>query len=157
MKIKDPLEHSLKFVSNSGNRFKEDFHGVVQEDGSIELVSDGFTDTQKMIEADAVGSDVKSLIAKALAGDMSVFRADAPFYADVAEMPKTYAQILNIINEAHREFDAIPLEIREKFHNNFDEWFATLGTEDWMNKCGIVPKAEPEPVIDIKPDSEVKE
>lgn len=153
MKISDRLEHSKKFVSNPGKRFKEEFHGVLGEDGYITLVSDGFTDTQKMIDADAVGSDVKSLIAKALAGDMSVFRADAPFYADVANMPKSYAQILNIVRDAHAEFDKLPLDIRNQFNNDFEMWFATLGTDEWFKRCGVDLTQSNEPAS----DGEVKE
>lgn len=154
MKIEERLKHSLKFVSNPGKRFKEEFHGVFGEDGYITLVSDGFTDTQKLIEADAVGSDVKSLIAKALAGDVSVFRADAPFYADVANMPKTYAQILNIVRDAHAEFDKLPLNIRQNFNNDFEAWFATLGTEDWFKRSGVDINKNDTPV---QPVEEVKE
>lgn len=135
-KIFDRLEHSRKFVSNPGSRFKEEFHGVLGDDGYITLVSDGFTDLQEYIEAEAVGSDIKSLINRALGGDLSVFREDG-FYADVTGIPKTYADILNLVNDAKRKFEGLPVELREKFNGDFEMFFATMGSEDWYNRLGL--------------------
>lgn len=134
----DRLEHSKKFVTCPGERFKESFHGVLGDDGYITLVSDGYIDTQRQIEADAVGADVKSIIQRALQGDMSVFRDDKAFYGDVAEMPKTYAEILNIVNQAHREFDMLPLDVKEKYNGDFDRWFSQIGTDEWLKNLGLV-------------------
>lgn len=139
-------------ASNPGNRFREKFHGVVQPDGRIELVSDGFEDTQKMIEADAVGASLPEIIARALRGDVSVFR-DEGFYGDVTQMPTTYAEILNSVNRGKEIFDKLDIETKRKFDHNFEKWFATMNSKEWFDNMGMLKKAE-EP---IEKESEVKE
>lgn len=147
----DRLAHSLKFVSKAGNRFRPKYHGVVQENGDIELVFDGYEDTKKRMEADAVGTDLPSIIARATAGDPTAWRQDKGFFGDVVGMPKTYAEILNTVNDAHNKFDSLPLEVRQKFDSNFEKWFATMGTDAWYDAHGI------ERVVKEKPVEEVKE
>lgn len=144
MKIVDRLKHSLEFISNPGSRFKEEFHGVVQEDGSIELVSDGMIDWYKEIQADAVGCSVPEIVARAIQGDPTAFRKGEGFYGDITEMPKTYAEVLNLVNDGKSQFEKLPLEVREKFDFSFEKWFATLGKNDWFEKMGI----NNEPIIE---------
>ena len=145
----DRLEHSKKFVSNPGNRFKKIFHGEVQENGDIELVFDGTEDVYRKIQAEAVVTDLPSIIARATAGDPTAFRKGNGFFGDIVDMPKTYAEVLNTVNNAQREFDKLPLEIKSKFENSFEKWFATLGTKEWYDKHGIGKEVE-KPVVEEK-------
>lgn len=138
----DRLEHSKRFVSNPGSRFKKIYHGEVQENGDIELIFDGTEDIYRKIQAEAVGTDLPSIIARATAGDPTAFRNGTGFYGDIVDMPKTYAEVLNTVNNAQREFDKLPIEIKAKFENSFEKWFATLGTKDWYDKHGIQPVVE---------------
>lgn len=137
MKKFDRQKHSLKFVSNPGERFKKIYKGVVQEDGSIELVEDHVEDTWKNIQIEAVGASLPEIIARATAGDPNAFRAGTGFYGDVVDMPKTYAEILNTVNDGKAAFDKMPVEVRQKFNFSFEEWFATYGTESWFNNMGF--------------------
>lgn len=144
----DRLEHSKKFVSNPGSRFKEEFHGVIQEDGTIDLVSDGYVDIQKEIEEESVGTTLPEIIARITAGDPSAFREEG-FYADIVGMPKTYAEILNTVNDAKRKFEILPAEVREKFHNNFEEWFATFGSKQWLDGMELTEKHLDKPIDNV--------
>lgn len=138
----DRLEHSKLFVSSSGSRFREKFHGVVQEDGRIELVSDGFEDVKERMRADAVGTTLPEIIARATAGDPTAFRKDTGWFGDVVGMPKTYAEVLNLVNDGRDRFESLPLEVRERFDFDFNKWFATMGTNDWLDKHGLNKKPE---------------
>lgn len=149
----DRLKHSLKFVTNPGSRFKEQFHGVVRDDGRIELVSDGFIDIQKEIDQEAVGTSVPEIIARVTAGDPTAFR-EPGFYADIVGMPKTYAEILNTVNDAKRKFELLPVEIRDKFHSSFEEWFATFGTEKWLDGMELTSKHLEKPVEVVQKEGE---
>lgn len=134
-----------KFVTAAGQRFKKEYVGELNEDGSIYLRETGVIDTQKMIEADAVGSSVPEIIARALAGDVSVVRNDG-FYGDITQMPSTYAEILNTVNAAHRAFDELDVDIKSKFAFNFEQWFATMNTEEWYGKMNMMPQSVKEDV-----------
>lgn len=136
MKKFDPVKHSRKFISNSGDRFKKKYKGVVQEDGSIELVEDGVEDIWKDIQIEGVGASLPEIIARATAGDPTAFRSGEGFYGDIVDMPKTYAEILNTVNDGKAAFEKMPVEIRRKFNFSFEEWFATYGTENWFSNMG---------------------
>lgn len=147
-------DRSKLFTCSSGDRFKREYHGEVQADGSILLVEDRVIDTYELIQKDSVGADLPSIIQRALSGDVSVFRSDDGFYADVTAFPSSYAEVLNTVNNAKREFYNLPLEIRDKFDSDFDKWFATTGSDDWLSKMGFVksdeknfsPSADQQPV-----------
>ena len=133
----DKLEHSKLFVSNPGSRYKAMYHGEVMEDGSIKLVYDGEEDISKRLQADAIGADIPSIVARATAGDPTAFRNDAGWYGDTVGMPKTYAEILNTVNEGQEKFAKLPVEVKEKFDNSFEKWFATLGQKEWFENMGF--------------------
>lgn len=139
--IFDRKKHSLMFVSNSGKRFKKRYKGVIQDDGSIELVEDGVDDIWKDIQIEGVGATLPEIVARATAGDPTAFRQGNGFYGDIVDMPKTYAEILNTVNDGKSAFEKMPLEVRQKFSFSFEEWFATYGSKDWFNKMGFVEKA----------------
>lgn len=146
-------ERSELFSCSSGSRFKKEYHGEVQADGSILLVEDRVIDTQELIDKDAIGADLPSIIQRALTGDISVFRSDEGFYADITNLPSSYAEVLNTVNEAKREFYNLPIEVREKFDSDFEKWFATTGSDDWLSKMGFVKSDEinPVPSADLNP------
>ena len=152
----DKLEHSKRFVSNPGERMKPVYHGEVQEDGSIELVLDGYEDVYKSIQVDAEGCDVPTIVARAIAGDPTAFRKDSGFYADVVDMPKTYAEILNTVNAGRNEFEKLPLDLREKFDFSFEKWFATIGNKEWYENMGLNTLSNPEKV-DVVETKEIEE
>lgn len=146
-------ERSELFSCSSGSRFKKEYHGEVQADGSILLVEDRVIDTQELIEKDAIGADLPSIIQRALSGDVSVFRSDEGFYGDITNLPTSYAEVLNTVNNAKREFYNLPIEVREKFDSDFEKWFATTGSDDWLSKMGFVKSDELKPVpnADLNP------
>ena len=44
---------------------------------------------------------------------------------------------------AQREkFNALPIEIKQKFENSFEVWASTSGTADWIEKMGLNEKPE---------------
>lgn len=152
----DRLKHSLQFVSNPGSRFRPKYHGEVQEDGSVRLVFDGEEDVVKRIQADAIGADIPSIVARATAGDPTAFRQDSGFYGDVVGMPKTYAEILNTVNDGKAKFESLPVDVREKFDFSFEKWFATLGRKEWFESMGLMPQESASADVSVEPVSEVK-
>lgn len=153
MKKFDKLKHSLKFVSCPGNRFKTIYKGVVQDDGSIELVVDKVEDTWKNIQIEAVGASLPEIIARATAGDPTAFRQGEPFYGDVVDMPKTYAEILNTVNDGKAAFEKMPVDVRRNFNFSFEEWFATYGSDSWFSNMGF---SNPNNNVKVEVKEEVK-
>lgn len=153
MKKFDRLKHSLQFVSNPGERFKKKYKGVVLDDGRIDLVEDGVEDIWKNIQIEGVGASLPEIIARATAGDPTAFRQGTGFYGDIVDMPKTYAEILNTVNDGKAAFEKMPLEIRQKFNFSFEEWFSTYGSDSWFSNMGF---ANPDNNVKNEVNEEVK-
>lgn len=74
-------------------------------------------------------------------------------YADVTELPKNYAELLNSVIKGREAFDSLPIEVKEKFGQDFNRFAATIGTQEWYEKLGYkqdIPDEVPEIVKDEK-------
>lgn len=139
-------------VSNPGNPIKPVYKPIVNKDGSITLVQDGFVNTDEEIQSyeDSVNIDV--IMARYMNGDLEALNRHVGQYGDFTDMPKTYAEVLQLQIDAKNTFMTLPAEIKERFNNDSNQFFAQSGTEEWYSKL--------EPLISKKEEiikEEVKE
>lgn len=128
--------NSEEYVTPCGDRFREDFVGKLdKETGEISLVSVGKTDLFEYIQSFREETDITSLIQRAENGDLSAF--SSAVFGDFTDMPETYADALNFVLEAQREFNALPTEIKKRFQNDFHQYICTAGSRDWFEKFGV--------------------
>ena len=120
----DKLEHCKKFVSNPGNKMHPVQHGEVKDDGTIRLVVDRYENTDEIIDSFRASSDLNNIIARIEAGDVSLLNQRQTFYGDVVGMPKTYAEMLDLIHRGEQFFEKLPVEVKEKYNNDFNQFFA---------------------------------
>lgn len=134
-------EKAEQFATPSGNRYHEQFVGKLDKDtGNIVLVSVGKVDVYAEIQSHQGEADINNLIERAAAGDLSAF--SSAVFGDFTEMPTSYADALNVVIEAEREFNHLPQEIKDKFGNDWHKYITLAGTPDWYKKFGI---GEPDP------------
>ena len=127
---------SQDFPTCCGSRYREDFVGKLDKDtGEISLVSVGKTDLFEYIQSFKDECDINTLIQRAEAGDLSAF--SSAVFGDFTQMPETYADALNVVIEAEREFNNLPAEIKEKFQNDFHQYIVSAGQPEWFEKFGI--------------------
>ena len=89
--------------------------------------------------------DINNMIARAIAGDASVFRRGD--YADVSHMPDDVQEMLNIGNRAREAFEALPADLRAVYPTP-DVFLAALGNPEErkrLEKFGIINPPEPPP------------
>lgn len=143
MKMTDILKYNddKDFVTPSGDRLHENFVGKLNlENGLVELKSVGFTDVFEEIQSHVLESDIGTLIKRAEAGDLSAF--SSAVFGDFTEMPDSFAEALNVVMEAEREFNNLPADVREKFDNDYHKYITTAGSDDWLSKMGLVNSAD---------------
>lgn len=126
-----------EMYSNSGSPVKKVFKPKILENGSVELIPVGEDNIYEKIQADRDSCDINILIKRFVSGDVDALNRTQGFYADISNMPKTYLEMLNTVKGAETAFYQLPLEIREKFDNNFNLWFSSMETEDWYKKMTI--------------------
>lgn len=156
MKITDTFcdpKKAVEFKTPSGSRFKKQLVGKLNlETGNIDLTEVGELDIYAEIQSHAGESDIYSLMARAEAGDLSAF--SSAIFGDFTEMPTSYAEALNVVIEAEREFYHLPQEVRDKFDNDWHKYITRAGSDEWYGAFGI-GDAEPQK-DDVKENSDVE-
>lgn len=137
-----------------GDRYRQEYDPVVRKDGIIDLVPSGKTDLQEFYNSQASACDMHLIVSRYLQGDVSVLSRTQGLYMDVASMPRTPAEMLQRVLDGRRFFDALPSDVKSHFNNDFNQWFACAGTDEWYKHMDIKPgdlKSRAEAPADVAP------
>lgn len=158
VKIFTPYEDEKpkKVPNNPGNIMEPQYRERYDKEGRPYLEQVGEINTYEKIQSYKDEVDPMSILARYEAGDTTVM-ANPGWYIDTSKMPANYIEWRNMMNEQKEKFETLPLEIRNKFGNNFNAWAATAGEPEWIEKMGIMPKknaAEQQPNTAESPKKE---
>ena len=131
-----------KFVTPSGSPIVQNYEGKVQDDGSILLVPTDKDDWYGYIQSFADSVDIKTILRRSALGDTSALNKVQGFYGDVTGMPKNNAELLQAVIDGQKNFEKLPIEIRQKFDNDFNKFFVTMDTPEWFEKMKMSVKTE---------------
>ena len=123
----DPHE----FVSNPGERYKQNYIGDVQSDGSVLLVPSGKDDLWMMHNAAKEDCDINNIVARFCAGDVSVLSRRQGFYGDFTEMPSNLAEFMNAGVDTMAAYNNLPDDIKEKFPD-MQSWLSSLSSGEFL-------------------------
>lgn len=126
-----------KMYTDPGSDVKIIYEGKLQKDGTILLTEVGKESMQDMINSFADQCDMAWIIKNLEMGNMEVLNKVPACFGDFSEMPKTYAEILQLRIDAETAFHRLPGETQQKFNNNFNQWFMEAGSEEWNEKMSI--------------------
>ena len=141
--------------SDPGSPMKEDFVATLDKDGFIQLEKVGEYSLYDEIQSHADSCDINLLYKRYVSGETDVLARTQGMYGDFTGMPKTYADMLNSVMAGERFFNALPIDVKNQFGNNFTHWMATLETDDWYRKMGYTPKeSQVNPVVPVNKESE---
>lgn len=138
-----------EFLSSSGELFKPVLSGKLMADGTIKLSEVDRIDIKAEINSHASTCDMAYILSRLKVGDVSVLNHNEGAYGDFTVFPKTYAEMLQLVQSGESAFDSLPLEVRSKFDNNINKWFASIGTDDWCEKMNVQKPTFP---VDVRPD-----
>lgn len=141
MRVNDKLKHSLEFVSCPGNPLKEIKHGELQVDGSIVLVVDRIENTDDTIQSFAPSTMIENIMARIEAGQVDLLNQKQGFFMDTVGLPQNLQEVLNLVIKGQETFEKLPVEIKERFDNDFNKWFLAMDKADFFEKSGFVSPA----------------
>lgn len=146
-------------VSDSGSPVEVVYAPKVLDNGEIELVEVGLKNTDEEIQSYKDSTDIRLILARCDAGDYSGLNVKTPLYGDFTEMPKTYAELLQLQIDSNNLFDSLPADVRYKFDNDPNKFFAASGTKEWYQKIEKVLPDDVRKVVlgDMAEKSVVKE
>lgn len=143
------------FVTSAGSRYRSIFSPIVSPDGTIQLVESGKEDIQQYIDSFRDQTDMTYILQRMATGDTSVLNQKEPMFGDFTNMPQTYAEALQLVIDREAQFMQLPLEVRNKFDNDFRKWFAQSGSEEWFQKMdSVISKPEK---VDLEPSGEISD
>lgn len=128
-----------------GSRIKRTFAGHYDEKGRVVLEEVGKVNIYDEIQSHAQSVDIHTLLKRFTNGDPTALASRQGVFADVTEMPKTYAEFLNKMITLENGFNALPTEVKQKFGNSFEQFLAQSGAVDFAEKLGLVVEKPAEP------------
>lgn len=142
----------------SGSRYEPQYKERYDDKGIPYLEKVGEVDIYEKIQSYKDECDVMAILSRYAAGDTSVM-ARPGYYIDTTKLPATYTEYLNMMAEQREKFNQLPLSVREKFGMSFEQWAATAGETEWLDKMGIMPKNEgagqhPDTAVSTKKENE---
>ena len=147
----DRQKHSKKFVSNPGTPLHKVQHGEIQDDGTIKLVVDRLEDTDEIMAAEAPSTRIENILARIQAGDIGLLNQKKGFYGDVTEMPKTYAEMLDLMHKGEQFFNRLPANVKAEYNNDFNQFFADF--DNAIRKLTPQQAEKADEVVEVKAET----
>ena len=102
MKFNTQYDARDRISTCAGSPVKPLFSGRYNERGQIELTPDGTENIYEYIQSFAESTDIHSILRRYQNGEVDVLSKVQGVYADITEMPQTYAEALQRRSEAFR-------------------------------------------------------
>ena len=103
-------------------------------DGEEKLVVTGKSDWYAYIQSHKDSVDIHKILERcAMLDDYSPLMRMPAQFMDVTEMPKNLAEAHTMIKDAKNYFDMLPIEIKEKYENNYMQFIQDIGSEKFIN------------------------
>ena len=129
-----------------GSRYKPLYRARRQENGLIELEPTGKHDIYEEIQSHRESCELTSILRRFANGETDVLSRTQGMYGDFTTFPKSYAELLNRLIEGKAMFEALPLEERQRFGNDFGLWLQSF--DDVSRET-----SDPGPVKGIDPET----
>lgn len=102
-----------------------------EENGKKVLVVKGMKDRYQLRQDALPGVEIKGLIARYRNGDLTALEKIKGMYGDFTEMPTSYVEAMNMVQNRTESFNMLPIEIKEKFNHNVNEFIRSMGSEEF--------------------------
>lgn len=126
MEFKTQFRKPERFLSNPGSPVKILYGPEFDEKGRMNLVEKGRENLYDFIQSFKESVDIHVLLKRFSNGETDVLSKIQGFYGDFSEFPRTYADLLNTVNEGEAFFNGLPVEVRSKFGHSFPVFMSAL-------------------------------
>ena len=150
LKYKEPWSVShTSVVSECGDPEVVEYTPYYDDNGVLQLKENGKKNLYDEIQSHKLSCDIHYILKRFANGEVDALSKVQGAFGDFTNLPSNFAEVMNLTIEAEQHFDQLPVEVKQKFDNNFVQYMQSFGSEDWAKKVGLVVD---EPVV----ESEVK-
>ena len=133
MQFKTAFDPHGRIFANPGNRKRQKYRTRYNDIGQLELVPNGQDDIYDMIQSHAESVDIDTILSKFVAGDPDALAKTQGTFGDFTNLPTSYAEMLNVINESEQFLNSCLL----KFVSGLISILASL-SRLWILKSSLV-------------------
>lgn len=134
--------------SNPGDAIKDVYIGKYDIKGNLEIEPTGEKiNIYDEIQSHADSCDINLIVKRFAAGDTDALARAQGLYGDFSNMPKTYIDMLNTVIAGEAFFDALPVDVKAKFGNNFAQFMSEMDSPVWSEKMGFAQREAAADVI----------
>lgn len=126
MQFETQFRKPERFLSNPGSPVKILYGPEFDDKGRMNLVEKGRENLYDFIQSFKESVDIHVLLKRFANGETDVLSKIQGFYGDFSEFPRTYADLLNTVNEGEAFFNGLPVEVRSKFGHSFPVFMSAL-------------------------------
>lgn len=120
-----------KFSSVNGSPVASDYIKEIGPDGVSTFKKIGEFNLQDRINSHKDSCDIHQIIARYANGDLSVLSKKALDYFDTTQAPQSIADAHRYIENGEYMFNRLPVEVKEKFNFDFNQFVASIGTKEF--------------------------
>lgn len=137
--FKTILENRERIFSPTGEKIEEVWSMKINDEGKEEFYVSGKTNVYEKIQAFAEDVKIENIIAKVTAtGDTTILEKVKGEYADISTLPTNLFEAQQQIREAEKVFNEMPINVKEKYGNNFNIYLKDFGSENWAKNIGLI-------------------
>lgn len=140
-----------KHANDPGNCIEPTYSERYDDKGVPYLEKTGEINTYERIQSYRDECDINSILTRYANGDQTVLQRPG-YYLDTTVLPQNIIDATNMINEQKAKFAALPIEVRNKFNQSFEQWAATAGSDEWAKKMGLEKQPEVQPSVTTGPE-----
>lgn len=129
-KFRTQFDDRVPVIACKGDRMRKLYHARYDKEGVLEFVEDGVENIYESIQSHADSCDIHSILLRYRNGDASALSVKQGFFADVSNLPNSYAGILNLVKDAQSYFESLPIEERNKYDNSFSKWLTSFDLDN---------------------------
>lgn len=121
-----------KYKSESGSKLIAKYAMKIDKKTGYEYLAPTgeYENVYDRIQADYPSTDINILMERFALGETEAINFKQGFYADVTDMPKTYAELFQRYEDSRKFFDELPADLKEMFNNSFTEFWSEMDSSE---------------------------
>ena len=153
MEFKTQFSGHVTIFTEPGCPLMNEYGLKYRKDGSSSVEIVGKTNFHEKIQVDADSCDINLIVKRFTNGETDALNKVRGIYFDATDFPANYAELLQRVNDGNALFEKLPIETKQKFNNNADEFWSQYGSSGWLSALGITPPGSIDSSVDKSLDT----
>lgn len=136
----------VRHTSPTGDGHEPEYEYRITETGR-ELVKTGENDVYALIQSRLDETKIENIIKRATYDPTALGNQEwqnSAQMVDITDVPTDYHTWYNRIEDAKKQFETLPIEIKNKWDNDVEKYVMAYGTAEWADKMGLLKEEKPD-------------